>query len=100
MFLSSFNSFTLIVLLLLRFVTSQRLQEKIDKLPECSNNCITKAAADTGCGADDFGCQCQKTDSIIGIVGGFASQNSCLRQDCGAIDATSELEPNTNLIPP
>lgn len=98
MFLFSCCNVVFIVLMLLRFTTSQRLQEKIDKLPECSNNCITKAAADAGCGADDFGCQCQKADNIIGIVGAITGQNACLRQDCGAINATSELESNINFI--
>ncbi|PVH83000.1 hypothetical protein DL98DRAFT_586151 [Cadophora sp. DSE1049] len=94
MFLSSRNDVILIVLtLLLQSATSQRLQEKIDKLPECSNNCIASAATAAGCAADDFACQCQKSDGIIGVVGSVlgsvTSQNKCLVSDCGVVSATS-----------
>ena len=96
MFLSSRNDVILIVLtLLLQSAVSQRLQEKIDKLPECSNNCIALAAEAAGCAADDFACQCQKSDSIIGVVGSVlgsvTSQNKCLMSDCGVVSATSEF---------
>ncbi|KAH7413351.1 hypothetical protein BKA64DRAFT_719263 [Cadophora sp. MPI-SDFR-AT-0126] len=94
MFLHSRNDVILIVLtFLLQAATSQRLQEKIDKLPECSNNCIASAATAAGCAADDFACQCQKSDSAIGIVGSIlgsaSSQNKCLVGDCGVVGATS-----------
>lgn len=104
MFLSSHNDVILIALvLLLQTATSQRLQEKIDKLPECSNNCISSAATTAGCAADDFACQCQKSDSLLeeivgNVLGSVASQNQCLAKDCGAVDAASEFEPLTILI--
>ncbi|KAK0122354.1 hypothetical protein ONS95_010595 [Cadophora gregata] len=94
MFLSSRNDVVLIVFtLLLHSVTSQRLQEKIAKLPGCSNNCIASAATAAGCAADDFACQCQKPDSILGVVssvlGSVTSQNKCLVTDCGIVTAAS-----------
>ncbi|KAH7370795.1 hypothetical protein BKA65DRAFT_24553 [Rhexocercosporidium sp. MPI-PUGE-AT-0058] len=94
MFPSSRNDVLLILLtLLLHSVNSQRLQEKIEKLPSCSKNCIASAAQTAGCAADDFACQCQKPDSLLGLVGNVlgsvTSQNLCLVNDCGIADAAS-----------
>lgn len=96
MFLSSRNDVILIVLtLLFQSATSQRLQEKIEKLPDCSSKCIASAATAAGCAADDFACQCQKSDSILGavanVLGSVTSQNDCLRDECGVLSAASEF---------
>lgn len=72
-------------------VLSQTLDEEIAKLPTCSTNCLSKAAANIKCGAVDFICQCGNQDGIVGALGRVTTQAACLLGDCGIQNATSEF---------
>ncbi|KAI9053855.1 hypothetical protein LZ554_002802 [Drepanopeziza brunnea f. sp. 'monogermtubi'] len=89
MFLPSYSNAVIILLMLSGAGASSQIQEKIADLPACSNNCMIRAATSSGCAPDDFGCQCQKQDGLIGTTGGMTSQNACLMEDCGAANTTN-----------
>ncbi|CZT48896.1 uncharacterized protein RSE6_09665 [Rhynchosporium secalis] len=97
------NSFVVIVFTLLvhsASASSQSLQDQVSQLPDCSKNCISLAAANAGCVAGDYACQCKAAGGqnflggiISNVLGSVTGQNTCLLDACGAANAA-----NTQMI--
>jgi hypothetical protein len=85
-----FSSNIVILSLILAMAAAQSVDDQVTELPSCATTCLSKAAASVNCGAEDFACQCQDQDGIVGVLGRVSSQATCLISDCGISNATSE----------
>ncbi len=81
----------LIILITWSSPVSSQVQDLVNSLNSCADNCINRSSAFVGCAAGDISCRCSHQAAIIGPDKKPSPEGGCIFKACGRKNATGEL---------